>query len=172
MKFDSKYNFVEKRNLIGERELKRLIEIKFFLTFKPLYELIDNQEFNRGGDLGRELIGIISLLCDIDLSVMKLAFSKMYSKNARPTKREIAVALRFFGLSYKEIKELFGISHVTIMKYSREYFEDDNMQFTPMIDDDSIHDLLEKALIPIHMFFLPMSKICYILYKSQLKKGE
>jgi hypothetical protein len=65
------------------------------------------------------------------------------------------------------MKELYGFSHVTVMKYVKNYFEDENFRLFPRMKGNSIHSDLEEALIPFHRFFLPMSNICKALEKAK-----
>lgn len=166
MTFERKYDFEERKRLLSLNEQKRLTEIKFFLTFKPVYELIDNFDHHKGQYLGNHLMENIANICGVNMSTMKIAFNYINSRSARPTKREIILALRFMGLSYKEIQKNFGISHITVLKYTRQYFEDVNQTLTPVLNNE-IHKDLEEILITIQMFFLPIGRICDILYKGR-----
>ncbi|MEH7276496.1 helix-turn-helix domain-containing protein [Neobacillus vireti] len=174
MSFESKYNLVEKRKYLNDKENKRLLEIKFYLTFKPIYDLVDNYKGSGyGKSYGDDLFEILALLCEVNTGSVKYPYYALFSRDIRPTKREMVIALRYFGVSYKEIHELYGISHITVMKYVKSYFTNEHESLISRITNEfGIHEQMEEVLDLIPKFFKPMAKICDLFDKIEKRNEE
>lgn len=169
MSFESKYNLKERRKYLKDKEEKRLLEIKFYLNFKPIYDLVDNYKVSGiGKSYGDKLFEILELLCEVNGGSVKYPYYALFSRDIRPTKREMVLALRYFGVSYNEIHELYGISHITVMKYVKSYLANEHESLISRITDKyGIHEQMEEVLNLIPKFFLPMAKICSVFEKIE-----
>jgi hypothetical protein len=162
MGFESKYELKEP----SERTKKRIIEVLFYLSFKPLYGYLKQVSRPKGIDLAEEFFYLIGEICGVGPMPLHVGFSHLYNRHSQPTKREMVLTLRYLGVPYKKITTLYGISHVTILKYLQEYIQDGQVGLVPRIDIE-YHQQIQKCLTTITSFLLPIGEICSILNSTK-----
>lgn len=136
---------------------RRLIEIHFYLVF---------MELMNSADFGKATI-LFDAICDyasLDKTKMRIGVNMLRKPMYKPTRKEIYLACRMLGMSYRDITSNFGGDLRTVTKYIKEYIEQDQPDLRPTLISE-MHDYLVQFLnIFKNVFMTPYSNL--VLFKD------
>ncbi|HLO11044.1 MAG TPA: hypothetical protein VK190_02185 [Pseudoneobacillus sp.] len=145
----------------------RMVEIEFYLIFKPIYA----STVNGNAALGLTYMETLSKLMGRDPLALTTAYNIINKKYVKPSKRELAVFGRYKGLSYDDIVEHIGIAKNTIRRHVKDYIDDEQPTLPSRLSPAITEDLVD-ILKDIKIYFAPMGNMARILRKAERKSKK